>query len=377
MKRLDFIKTNLAALGGALFASGLAATARATAPASPPQRPPAKSAIKLGMRISPGLSDEHLEFMRQLELGWCRLDVHLRDFSYDDLARTQERFAQHGLKTEAVNNNQFKSPALLLGGPAREAQLDYMAASLRDLGRLGIRGCDTSWMGLLPGSQVFDTSYADLSGIRTRIFDTAEYARIAKPGDRRWSPDEVRAALKYCLDRIMPVAEASGVRVALHPDDPPIPEQGGVARILHTFEHYRQVFALCPSPNLGANFCIGTWTEAGETTGKPVNDAIRWLAAEGRLFNAHFRNVRGVLPRFQETFIDNGDQDLQAVMNTLVDVGFDGLLVPDHVPVFGLDREAVAAAGPGRTPFPPAGVAYSAAGMRTMLSNALRARPPA
>ncbi len=378
MKRLDFIKTNLAVLGGALLANGLTSTVRATestaTPALTPRRPPAKSAIKLGMRISPGLSDEHLEFMRQLELGWCRLDVHLRDFSYDDLARTQDRFAQHGLRIEAVNNNQFKSPALLLGGPARETQLDYMAASLRDLGRLGIRGCDTSWMGLLPGSQVFDTSSADMSGIRTRIFDTAEYARMDKykPGDRRWSADEVRAALKYCLDRIMPVAEASRVRVAFHPDDPPIPEQGGVVRILHTFEQYRQMFEMCPSPNLGANFCIGTWTEAGETTGKEVNDAIRWFAAEGRLFNAHFRNVRGVLPRFQETFIDNGDNDLQAVMNTLVDVGFDGLLVPDHVPVFTIDRDPTPPAG--RTPFPPAGVAYSAACMRTMLSNALRAR---
>lgn len=369
MKRLDFIKTNLAALGGALLANSMPTPARA-AESGPVRRPPGPAALKLGMRISPGLSDEHLEFMRQLELGWCRLDVHLRDFGYDELARTQDRFARHGLRIEAVNNNQFKNPALLLGGDARETHLDYMAASLRDLGRLGIRGCDTSWMGVLPGSQVFDTSSADMSGIRTRIFDTAEYAKIEKLGPRRWDADEVRVALKYCLDRIMPVAEASRVRVAFHPDDPPIAEMGGVGRILHSFEQYRELFALCPSPNLGANFCVGTWIEAGATTGKPVNAMIRWLAAEGRLFNAHFRNVRGVLPRFQETFIDNGDEDLQAVMNTFVDVGFDGLLVPDHVPVFTLDRDPAPPAG--RTPFPPAGVAYSAACMRTMLSNALR-----
>lgn len=171
---------------------------------------------------------------------------------------------------------------------------------------------------------------------------------------------------------MLPVAEASGVRLALHPDDPPIAEQGGVARVLHTFAHFQQLFELCPSPNLGVNFCVGTWTEAGAATGKPVNEMIRWLARRGRLIDVHFRNIRGVLPRFQETFIDNGDQDLQLVMTTLVEVGFDGLLVPDHVPVFSIDEVPVRPGAAYRTPFPRAGVAYSAACMRTMLRNACR-----
>ncbi len=373
MKRLDFIKTNLAALGGVLLAGSLPTRAAPVSAPVPPRPTPRKAAIKLGMRVSPWMTDEHLELMRQLELGWCRLDVHEKDFGYEDLARTQERYAKHGLKIQSVHNNNLRGPALLLGGPAREVQLEVFANGIKDLGRLGIPVCDTAWLGLLPGSQVFDTSYADMNGIRTRIFDTAEYAKIDKPGERRWSAEEVRAALKVCLDHIMPVAEASGVRVAFHPDDPPIPEQGGVARVLHTFEDFRQLFALNRSPNLGANFCVGTWVEAAETTGKPVNDMIRWLAGERRLFNLHFRNLRGTLPRFQETFIDNGDHDLQAVMNTLVDVGFDGLLVPDHVPVFAIDQAPPLPPGSVyRTPFPPAGVAFSAACMRTMLRNAER-----
>ena len=372
MNRSDFIKANLAVLGGALLTGNLLATSATSAPVAP-QRLPRASAIKLGMRVSAWLTDPQLEFMRQLELGWCRLDVHEKDFAYEDLARTQDRYAKHGLKIQSVANNNLRGPALLLGGPEREKQLEVFANGIRDLGRLGIPVCDTAWLGMLPGSQYFDTSYADMNGIRTRIFDTAEYAQIDKVAGRRWSADEVRAALKLCLDHIMPVAESARVRVAFHPDDPPIAEQGGVARVLHTFEDYQRLFAMNPSPNLGANFCVGTWTEAAEATGKPVNDMIRWLAAQGRLINLHFRNIRGVLPRFQETFIDNGDQDLQAVMNTLVDVGFDGLLVPDHVPVFTLDQPPPLPPGtPYRTPFQPAGVAYSAACMRTMLRNAQR-----
>lgn len=371
MERREFIKTNLAALGGALFMGGRPALAQAAAPAAP-RRAAGLPAIKLGMRVAPELGEENLAFMRQLGLGWCRVDVHARDFGYEDLARTRDRFDRHGLRIFSVINYARQTPALLTGGPEREGQLAAFARGIGDLGRLGIPVCDTSWIGLLPGSQVFDTSHADLDGISTRIFDTAEYTKLDRQGARRWSGEEVREALKYFLDRIMPAAEASGVRVALHPDDPPIAEQGGVARILHTFEHFQQLFALCPSPNLGVNFCVGTWSEAGEATGKPVNDMIRWLAAHGRLTDVHFRNIRGVLPRFQETFIDNGDQDLQAVMDTLVDVGFDGLLVPDHVPAFAVDQTTPPPGGVYQTPFPRAGVAYSAGCMRTMLRNSSR-----
>ncbi len=371
MKRRDFIKTNLAALGGALLAGGLPASTQAAEP-SKSRRVRGKPEIKLGMRVSPGLSEQNLEFMRQLELGWCRLDVYSSDFGYEALARTRDHYEKHGLRIFTVINYARLTPALLLGGPGRETQLQAFARSIGDLGRLGIPVCDMSWIGLLPGSQVFNTSTADMNGIQTRIFDTAEYANIDKVVGRRWSAEEVRDALKYFLDRILPVAEASGVRIAIHPDDPPIAEQGGVARILHTFEQFRQLFDLCSSPSLGVNFCVGTWTEAGEAAGKPVIDAIRWFAAHSRLIDVHFRNIRGVLPRFQETFIDNGDQDMQAVMNTLVEVGFNGLLVPDHVPAFAIDEVPAPLAGAYRTPFPPAGIAYSAACMRTMLRNACR-----
>ena len=376
MKRRDFIKTNLAVLGGALLAGGWPAATRA-AELAESRRAPGQPEIKLGMRVSPGLSEQNLEFMRQLELHWCRLDVYSKDFGYEALAHTRDNYEKHGLRIFSVINYARLTPALLLGGSDREAQLQVFARSIGDLGRLGIPVCDMSWIGLLPGSQVFNTSTADLNGIQTRIFDTAEYAQIDKVAGRRWPAEEVRDALKYFLDRMLPVAEASGVRIAIHPDDPPIAEQGGVARILHTFEQFRQLFDLCGSPSLGVNFCVGTWTEAGVATGKPVLDAIRWFAAHGRLIDVHFRNIRGVLPRFQETFIDNGDQDMQAVMNTLVEVGFDGLLVPDHVPVFTVDEVPAPPAGAYRTPFPLAGTAYSAAGMRTMLRNACQHGPGA
>ncbi len=376
MKRRDFIRTNLAALGGALLAGGLPASTQAAEPAAS-RRVRGKPEIKLGMRVSPGLSAQHLEFMRQLGLHWCRLDVYAKDFGYEALARTRDDYEKHGLRIFSVINYARLTPALLLGGPDRETQLQAFAQGIVDLGRLGIPVCDMSWIGLLPGSQAFNTSTADLNGIQTRIFDISEYAKIDRVAGRRWSAEEVRGALKYFLDRILPVAEASRVRIAIHPDDPPIAEQGGVARILHTFEQFRQLFDLCPSPSLGVNFCVGTWTEAGKATGMPVNDMIRWLAAHGRLIDAHFRNIRGELPRFQETFIDNGDQDMQAVMNTLVEVGFDGLLVPDHVPVFTVDEVPAPPPGAYRTPFPLAGIAYSAACMRTMLRHASQQAPGA
>ena len=129
MKRRDFIRTNLAALGGALLAGGLPASTQAAEPAAS-RRVRGKPEIKLGMRVSPGLSAQHLEFMRQLGLHWCRLDVYAKDFGYEALARTRDDYEKHGLRIFSVINYARLTPALLLGGPDRETQLQAFAQGI-------------------------------------------------------------------------------------------------------------------------------------------------------------------------------------------------------------------------------------------------------
>jgi mannonate dehydratase len=141
---------------------------------------------------------------------------------------------------------------------------------------------------------------------------------------------EMFAHLERFLTRVIPVAEASGVKMALHPDDPPIAEPlGGLAQIASTLEQFRRIFAIVESPANGMLFCQGCITELGVD----VYEAIAEFARNEWIVNVHFRNVRGALPtRFEEVFLDEGDVDMLRAMETYRDNGYDGPFMMDHSP---------------------------------------------
>ena len=137
--------------------------------------------------------------------------------------------------------------------------------------------------------------------------------------------------ITYFLEQVIPVAEQAGVRMALHPDDPPIPESlAGVAQIASTLDQYRQIFDIVPSEANGMLFCQGCVTEMGVN----VYDAIAEMGSQNKIIFVHFRNVRGVLPSFQEVFLDEGDIDMHHAMKIYRDVGFNGPFMMDHTPQF-------------------------------------------
>jgi mannonate dehydratase len=119
----------------------------------------------------------------------------------------------------------------------------------------------------------------------------------------------------------------------IHPDDPPVPELGGIPRhIFGTFDGYVRALEIANSPNIGVCLCCGTWAEGGDHTGKNVYEAVREFAKMGKLWKIHFRNVTSPVPDFVETYIDNGYTDMSKLMKTLVEVDFRGNLIADHVP---------------------------------------------
>jgi mannonate dehydratase len=134
------------------------------------------------------------------------------------------------------------------------------------------------------------------------------------------------------LETVLPVAEDVGVRLSLHPDDPPIDlALGGIARILSSPEGLERAYELSgASPSWGLTACFGTISEMdGE---RSVNRVIDFFGPKGKLFYIHFRDVRGTVPSFSETFLGDGNYDPAAVLRRLRDVGFDGFLIDDHVP---------------------------------------------
>jgi mannonate dehydratase len=150
---------------------------------------------------------------------------------------------------------------------------------------------------------------------------------------RRFTENEIWDNYTYFIKQVVPVAEETGVRIGIHPDDPPVPELGGVPRcIFGNFDGYVRALQIANSPNIGVCLCCGTWAEGGKHMGRDVYQAVREFARMDKLWKIHFRNVTGPVPDFTETYVDDGYTDMKKLMRTLVDVDFRGILIADHVP---------------------------------------------
>ena len=131
------------------------------------------------------------------------------------------------------------------------------------------------------------------------------------------------------LTAVVPVAEEAGVRLALHPDDPPMPTLRGAARLVHQPDMYQRVLDILPSRANGIEFCAGSVAEMTEGN---VYDAIERYSRQDRIGYVHFRNVKGKVPRYHEVFVDEGDVDMIRVLRILKRNNYRGVLIPDHTP---------------------------------------------
>jgi mannonate dehydratase len=141
--------------------------------------------------------------------------------------------------------------------------------------------------------------------------------------------DELWERVRRCLDALIPVAEEAGVRLAAHPEDPPVPTLRGTPRLVYQPRLFQRLLDLHPSPANALEFCLGT---IAEMTEGDVYEATDHYARQGAIAYVHCRNVRGKAPDYEEVFIDEGDIDVIRVLRILRRHGFDGVLVPDHTP---------------------------------------------
>ncbi len=139
--------------------------------------------------------------------------------------------------------------------------------------------------------------------------------------------------IDYFLSRIVPVAEAHKLRLACHPHDPYTPPGfRGVTRVLGTVEGLKKLVQMHESPYHGLNFCIGSVAEMLDDPGAEMADILRWFGTRGKLFNIHFRNIKGGKLSFMETFPEEGDVDMVEAIRVLAEVGYKYMVMPDHVP---------------------------------------------
>jgi mannonate dehydratase len=143
------------------------------------------------------------------------------------------------------------------------------------------------------------------------------------------TPDQLWSRLERFLNDVLPVAEEAGVRLALHPDDPPMPTIRAQPRLVYQPQLYQRVIDLNPSPANQLEFCVGSLAEMTEGD---IYDVVDRYSRQHRLGYVHLRNVRGKVPHYKETFIDDGEVDVLRVLAILKRNGFEGVIIPDHAP---------------------------------------------
>lgn len=300
------------------------------------------------MRMAVGqfneLTHERLTFAKQLGASGVQLNTPVLPgedcWEESDLRWLRLRCESHGLRLEAIENtpNSFYDEAML-GLPGRDEQIERYQTIIRNMGRAGIPMLGYHWMPL----HVWRTSFATPGRGNALVssFDmdlTREtapahgLARHPLMEGRTIGAKEMWDNYAYFMKAVVPVAEQAGVRLALHPDDPPVPSLGGVARLFYDFAGFKRAMEIVPSANSGLDFCMGCWSEMGPQAGPGVVEAIRYFGGQGKIFYVHFRDVQGTVPCFQECFLGEGNVDVVAAMRALKEVGFDGFILDDHVP---------------------------------------------
>lgn len=257
-----------------------------------------------------------------------------RPWDYAPLAVYQEAIGAEGLRLSVVEDNP-PMDRIRLGRPGREEEIEEFCVFLRALGRLGVPVLCYNWMTVLSWQRT-STATRGRGGALVTAYD---HGRVGDEPTRIGTVDEedLWANLKYFLERVLPVAEEAGVRMGMHPDDPPRSPMRGIGRIIRTPEAFERLVELVPSEMSGVTLCQGNVALMTDDVPKVIRD----VGGAGKLFFVHFRDVRGTADRFVETFADEGQTDMLECMRAYRDVGFDGVLRSDHVPAVAGDAAEV------------------------------------
>jgi mannonate dehydratase len=276
------------------------------------------------------------------DAGWGRAGDPDRLWTVEELRSLKQQVNAAGLQLEAIENF---DPAhwhdVLLDGPKKRDHLENVKTIIRRVGEAGIpiMGYNFSIAGVCGrvrgpfarGDAVsvgmdgpYDTPMP--RGMAWNMVVDAE----APPGIAPAATHEVLwKRLDDFLEAALPVAEEVGFTLAAHPDDPPMPTMRGQPRLVYQPHMYQRLIDLRPSPANKLEFCVGTLAEMSEGD---VYEATDRYSKQGKLAYVHFRNVHGKVPRYHETFLDDGDTDMQRLLRILHANGFDGVLIPDHAP---------------------------------------------
>ncbi|HVG26196.1 MAG TPA: mannonate dehydratase, partial [Acidobacteriaceae bacterium] len=296
--------------------------------------------MKLCAQTGAKPTDEELLFLKQMGAEYVSVASTPDMRTAEAFLAIKKRYADAGITVWNIGNSDVHNmPEVTLNLPGRDEKIAAYKQYLRNLGAAGIHYTTYAHM----GNGIWNSGRATIRGSSAREYDAASPNKVGIWGDKRYyeplshgrefSQDEIWANYTYFIKQVAPVAEETGVRIGIHPDDPPQPMLAGVPRcIFSSFAGYKRAMEIANSPNVGICLCCGCWNEGGKALmGKDPAEMIRYFGPE-KIWKIHFRNVSAPLPHFVETYMDNGYYDMYQIMKALNDVKFDGIVILDHTP---------------------------------------------
>jgi len=329
--------------------------------------------------VSPDPAPHELRLLAQMGVTRCFtwLDDPEQE-TVEHIRSVRERCAAEGVQLYNVATLRLaKNAAIILGddeGGRREAAIGEFCGFLATLGEAGIGVTTFTW----EPDGVWSVAKALTRGrTEARAMEASAMTGLPPSHGREYDDEELWATMRHFLERALPAAEAAGVRLALHPNDPPMDALVcGVRPLMRSRGAFDRAFGIARDlgreASLGMEFCCGCWLEGGAAFGDVYSD-LENLVAQGRVCVVHLRNVTSPLPSFVETFLDGGYGDVCRLLDILVRGGYGGTVILDHTPPF------VPEAGPAAAS--AFAVGYMKAGIRAAQAAAEReaaaARPAA
>jgi mannonate dehydratase len=344
MDRREFVRLASSGMAGSALAETLVSAQAARTPAS--QKPGAAAASKVKFKVGTqhGDSDAILKAMAAFGCNHIcgsmpspKLD---EKWSVESLLKLRERVESYGITLElmpitmtSASIDRAQMPAIFLGqSPERDRNIEDICTQIRNCAKAGIFQVKYNFTILgIPRSGTVKgrgpSRYSEFVLEKDKNKDTP------MPGVGRVDEDTYWERITYFLERVVPVAEEYKVKMGCHPQDPGVPKgYRGIDAVLAHPEGLKKFVSIKESPYHGLNFCQGTVSEQLEKPGEQIYDVIRYFGSRKKIFNVHFRNIEGGYLNFRESFIDNGSVDMLKAARVYKEVGYDGTLMPDHVP---------------------------------------------
>ncbi|MBZ0303560.1 MAG: mannonate dehydratase [Anaerolineae bacterium] len=278
--------------------------------------------------------------------GWGASDNRGKLWTLEELHDLKSAVNAAGLELAAIENfDPSHWYDILLDGPRKHEQLEDIKTMIRRMGQVGIpvMGYNFSVAGVWGHVQgpfarggAESVSFLGPDGPDETPIPTGMVWNMIYDADRleegtigTVTHEQLWSRLTEFLQEVVPVAEESGVRLAAHPDDPPMPTIRGTARLVYQPDYYQKLLDIQPSHANSLEFCIGSLAEMTEGD---IYEAIDQYSKQDAVAYVHFRNVKGKVPHYHEVFVDEGDVDMIRAMRILRNNGYEGVIIPDHTP---------------------------------------------